>query len=97
MGTAGRYAPAGKALRLLEHHAAYLHRQLTARPLESYRRMHTVYARAAAVKSAASTIDKHALPALEAVLAVLARHCESLLPPPAAAAAAGEGVSMFVG
>ena len=90
-GAAARYAPAGKALRLLEHHAPFFHRQLTARPLNSYRQIHAVYARAAQVKSAASTVDKHALHALEAVLAVLARHCEGLLPPTAAVAAA-EGV-----
>jgi hypothetical protein len=46
---ADRYAPAGKALRLVEHHASFFQRQLTAKPRGSYDKMHMVYARATEV------------------------------------------------
>lgn len=45
-----RYAPVGKALRLLEHHAAFFQPQLTQRPLEAYKMMHMIYQRASQVQ-----------------------------------------------
>lgn len=49
LGNADRYAPAGKALRLVEHHAPFFQRQLTAEARATYDKMHAIYARVSQV------------------------------------------------